>query len=332
MPMEKTTLVVTVRDRFSTTQRCLDALLKHTELPYDLLVVFGGTPPGMQADLTTRYGDKAQFTFQEGLMNPAQSRNLGLRMAKTRLAVLIDNDVYVRPGWLESLVRCQQETGAAMVVPIVLETEHVIHTAGNDLLITHKDGVAYAQKVLRYCKQELYEDSNLKRCPTDYGELHCQLVDVEAALRSEVFDERLREAGEVDSGLSWAKGGCSMWFEPASTVFFDFPGRIDQVEDIRPFIFKWDMDAIREGYDYFRNKWDLDITECGHWIEYNTHLNNKLGLLSRLWPSKAALAVDNASYACRRVFSWPVVLWRRFKNRLFGYDRWKRNIKKGESA
>lgn len=327
--MERITIVVVLRDRFSTTERCLDAILKHTDIPFDLLVVLGGTPVKIQTELSARYKDKANFIFEPEILNPGQFRNIGLRTAKTRLAVLMDNDVYVRPGWIRPLLRCQKEMGAAMVVPTVLEAEHTIHTAGNDLFITHKNGIAYAQKVLRYCKQELYDSSNLKRQPTDYGELHCQLVDVQATLHAEAFDDRLREAGEVDSGLAWAKAGCSMWFEPDSVVLYDFPGRIDKAEDIRPFIFKWDMDAIREGYEYFQKKWGMDMTECGNWMKYNTHLNNKLGLLSRLRPSAMALAVDNAYYGLRKSLSWPVKAWRGFKNGIFGYNRWKKTLEQG---
>ena len=40
--MEKCTIIVDARDRFSTTTKCLDTLLANTPEPHDLIVVMGG--------------------------------------------------------------------------------------------------------------------------------------------------------------------------------------------------------------------------------------------------------------------------------------------------
>ena len=40
-------------------------------------------------------------------------------------------------------MECQAETGAAMVVPIVLDKEDEIHTASNSLFVTYRNGKAY---------------------------------------------------------------------------------------------------------------------------------------------------------------------------------------------
>ncbi len=321
-PVERSTVIIVVRDRFSTTERCIETVLSNTSEPFDLIVVSGGTPKKCEESLRKHFGDKAHFIFAPNLLNASQSRNLGLRAAKTRLAALMDNDVLVRPGWLGALIRCQVETGAAMVSPLILDAKDKIHTAGNDLLITYRNGEAFGQKVLRYQRLTCWEGTNLKRVPTDYGELHCQLVDVEVTLRLGAFDEMLREAGEVDSGLTWSKGGCKMIFEPSSVIEYLIPRRIMHPEDIRSFIFKWDADEIRNGYDHFKKKWNLDITECGAWGPFNAMINNQLGMASRLFPSKLSIAVDNAYYRLRKSLKGPGSLWRNYKARLAGVDRW----------
>lgn len=325
--MERLTIIVVVRDRFSTTVRCLEELLANTPPPFDAVAVMGGAPPSVAAQLRQRYGTKVEFVFGPRLLNAAESRNIGLKHAKTRLAVLMDNDVYVRAGWLPPLVACQIETGAAMVVPVILEAKERVHTAGNDLMITERNGVRYAQKVLRYAKLTYYGNSNLKRSPVDYGELHCQLVEVRTALDLGVYDERLREAGEVDSGLAWAKGRRAMFFEPASVVEYAFPQRITAPEDIEPFIFKWDMDEIRKGYEVFLEKWGLDITECGNWVRYNVMLNERLGFSSRLLRSKLGLFIDNSYHRLKKTSRIPGNAWRALKARRLGYDRWMKSLK-----
>ena len=321
-PVERSTAIIVIRDRFSTTARCVKTLLANTSEPVDVIVVSGGTPKHFEESLRNEFSDTVRFIFTPDLLNASQSRNIGLRAAKTRLAAVMDNDVLVRPGWLEAMIRCQVETGAAMVAPLILDAKDKIHAAGCDILITYRNGEAYGQKFQRFQKRTYWEGTNMKRVPTDYGELHCQLVVVETALKLEVFDEKLREAAEVDSGLAWAKAGCTMIFEPASVVEYLIPRRITFPEDIRSFIFKWDADEIRKGYDHFKKKWDLDITECGAWGPFNAMINNQLGMASRLFPSKLGIAIDNTYYRLRKSLKGPGALWRNYKAKLSGVDRW----------
>jgi glycosyltransferase involved in cell wall biosynthesis len=320
---EKCTIIVVVRDRFSTTTHCLDAILKNTPEPHEIVAVLGGVPDSLQNKWTGLYGGKVRFLFGPHLLNPSQSRNTGLREAKTRLAVLLDNDVYVRPSWLTPLIERLNKTNSAMVVPLVLDEEEEVHTAGNDLFITYRNGEAFGCKELRFGGQAFFGTCNLKAKTTDYGELHCQLVDVQTALRLGVYDEKLREVAEVDSGLIWAKAGCTMFVEPQSVVHFDYPLRITRAEDIRPFIFKWDTAAIAESYAHFKTKWGMDITEGGKWKEFLVFLNSKLGFFPRLFPSPLGIALDSCYRNFRRFLDAPHRWYTAFKARRLGRGLWK---------
>lgn len=326
--MERCTIVVAVRDRFSTTESCLEVLLADTALPFDLIFVCGGAPESVERNLRNRFAGKATLIFKPNFLNPAEARNIGLGESKTRLAVLMDNDVYVRPGWLEPLIECQRKTNAAMVVPIILEYGREIHTAGNDFYITHENGRTYAHKELRYHGMVIGDGStNLKRWATDYGELHCQLVDVPTALRLGVYDENIQEVGECDSGLAWQKAGCSMWFEPKSIVNYELPspGSI-KAEDVKLFVWRWDMREILKGYQYFYQKWNIDITEHGNFRNFLLSFNNKLGLLPRIFPSAWALRVDGFLKSFPgELGKWlllPVRFWRHFRSWQLGYYAW----------
>jgi hypothetical protein len=59
----------------------------------------------------------------------------------------------------------------------------------------------------------------------DFGEVHCQLLVVEDALGLGIYDERLREGGDIDSGLTLSRAGRRMMFEPASCVYLFYPYR-----------------------------------------------------------------------------------------------------------
>jgi glycosyltransferase involved in cell wall biosynthesis len=323
--VEKVAIIVVCRDKFSTTDRCLDAILAHTPAPFDLLVVMGGAPESCREEWARRFGPTARFIFTDKFLNQSESRNIGLAEAKTRLAVLIDNDVYVRPGWLEPLVRCERETGAAMVVPLILETETRIHTAGNDFYVSYEGQRAFGHKHLRLCGKPFYENSNLKRQPTDYGELHCQLVQVEPTIRLKAFDEKLREVAEVDSGLVWAKAGHGLWLEPASVVLYHKTAEIRR-EDIDVFAWRWDMRGILEGYRHFEQKWGVDATESGLFQSFLVGINRCLGPAARAFPSDFGLACDRwlgRLYQCvtlpHRQLDWWLT---KYMRRRFGYHDW----------
>ena len=289
--MEKCTISVNARDRFSTTAQCLETLLANTPEPHDLIVVIGGAPERLKREWTETFGRKARFIFRSEFLNQPQARNIGLREAKTRLAVLMDNDNFVRPGWLMALLECQRDTDAVIVVPVILETPERIHTAGNSLYVSHINGTAYGCKILRCYGMRLGEQSSLKREPTDYAELHCQLVQVEPTLRLGACDEHFVEVGEVDQGLTYAKAGLPMWFEPRSVVHYALGHRIAG-EDIRLFEWRWNIKSIHDGYQYFQRKWNMDVSEYGEFRDWLVGYNNQLGLLPRLWPTNLALRLN----------------------------------------
>ena len=323
--MERCAIVVNVRDRFSCLAECLERLIAETPEPHDLIVVVGGASDRIRNDWLRRFGDRARFIFEPHFLNQAQARNIGLRAATSRFAVVMDSDVFVRAGWLKGLLDCQRETGAVMVVPLILETESRIHTAGNSLYITYENARGFGHKELRFHDMPYIQGSNLKRERIDYGELHCQLVEVEPTLRLGAFDENILEVGEVDSGLTWAKAGYSMWFTPSSVVHYRLSSPI-AAEDIRLFEWRWNMRSIRKGYLYFEQKWKLDITERGQFRYFLLRYNSRLGLLPRLFPSASALRVESVLARLLGAMVKPLQAPRRLLSNLqawrIGYFDW----------
>ena len=326
--MEKCTVIVDARDRFSCTAECLDVLLANSPEAAEIIGVFGGAPPHLRASWVERYGDRVRFIFREDYLNQAQARNIALREVKTRLAAVIDNDNIAYPGWLGALITCQQETGAGMVVPLVLEKPRKIHTAGNDLYITNEGGKAFGHKELRFHAKVYGEDCNLARRETDYGELHCQLVDALPALQLQVFDENILEVGECDCGLVWKRAGRKMMFEPKSVVCYKL-GTTITADDIGLFCWRWDMRNVLEGYRYFERKWGIDITEHGYFRDFLMNYNRQIGWLPRRIRTERALSLDRFL----KTWAWRAGIfgrmWRQFWFHLWakrsGYYEWPNN-------
>ncbi|HKZ05676.1 MAG TPA: glycosyltransferase [Methylomirabilota bacterium] len=326
--MERTAIIVDTRDRFTPMMSCLERIEACTPEPHELIVVAGGAPERLRREWQRRFGDRVRFILEPRFLNQAEARNIGMRAATTRLAVLMDDDVLVRPGWLGPLLECQRETGAVMVVPVILEGEREIHTAGNTLYVTYVNGRAYGHKELRLQGMPYHDGSNLKRERTDYGELHCQLVEIEPTLRLQAYDENILEVGEVDCGLIWAKAGHSMWFEPRSVVHYRIDAPIEP-DDIRLFDWRWNMRAILKGYRHFETKWGIDITEQGRFRRFLYAYNRQLGLLPRVFPSATALRVERGWRRATRVgraalkpLRAPQWLANKLKARWLGYHDW----------
>jgi glycosyltransferase involved in cell wall biosynthesis len=314
---DRCTIILTPRDLFSVTEECLTHLFNGTPEPFELIVVMGGAPDEIRKKLESKFSGKARFIFKPQFLNTAELRNVGLRETKTRLAVCIDTNVLVRPNWLTPLIQCQQETGASMVVPLVLERDDTIHTAGNDLFITHKKGQAFGSMELRFHGQKVCETTNLMRRDVDFGEVHCQLFVVDTALRLGVYDEHLREGSDIDSGLTLTKAGCKMMFEPKSVVYLYYPYLIKNVIDVGLYMWKWDIPGVMASYRHIREKWNVDVGGPeGHFRHYLVVVNSRVGPLTQIYPAAMTIVLDRLfKYLLakiRRFFSlpWQLGAWR----------------------
>ena len=204
---EAITIIMTGRDRFSLTEDCIENLKAHTPQPFRLIVVLGGAPKEFERRLRERYGKTATLVFEPRFLNCSEARNIGLRLARTRLSVCMDNDVFPRPGWLPPLLSCERETSAGLVVPLILEDNTHIHCAGNDMFITKRGARSFVSKVLHYHSMPVSEGTNIKRREIDYGEMHLQLINTQEALAIGVLDERIRRVRNSTAALFGARLG-----------------------------------------------------------------------------------------------------------------------------
>jgi Glycosyl transferase family 2 len=320
--LERCTVIVTPRDLFSVTEECLAHLAANTPEPFDLIVALGGAPEEVRERLESTLGGKARLIFTPGFQNTAELRNLALRHATTRLAACLDTNVFVRPNWLTPLIQCQQETGASLVVPLVLDRDDRIHTAGNDLFITHEGGEAFGSMELRFQHQKVCETTNLTRRPVDFGEVHCELLVVEDALTLGIYDERLREGSDIDSGLTLSRAGRTMLFEPASVVYLHYPPLIKHAMDVPLHRWKWDIPAVMASYRHIHEKWKIDVGgPRRHFKRYLIDVNSRVGPLTQLYPSRPMIFLDRLAQNLLGRLSRVLSLRHRFTGWRTGYYR-----------
>jgi spore maturation protein CgeB len=108
----RTSIIILTHNRLDITKECLEALLRYTQ-NYELIVVDNGSTDGTVQYLESK--GKIKIIRNEENLGVIKARNQGLRASTADHIVMMDNDVFVREGWLEELFDAMDRQGADMV-------------------------------------------------------------------------------------------------------------------------------------------------------------------------------------------------------------------------
>jgi len=274
------TIVVVPHERFSGACASLESLYAHTselggDPPVPLVYVDGGAPRGVRLHLERESRQRGfRLIRTEYHLRPNEARALGLAEVRTEYVVFIENDVLVRPGWLGALVRCADETGAAMVGPLYLEGEpgaETVHTAGGTAGITDSgDGRVFVETHPHYGARPADIAPSLRREPSELVESHCFLVRRSVLERLGPLDPRLTAQAHVDLGLAIRAAGEAIYFEPGAVVTYVPPTRLSW-SDYPYFLLRWSERWNAGTVRHFQRKWNLREDDAGvetldHWL------------------------------------------------------------------
>jgi GT2 family glycosyltransferase len=257
------TIVVVPRERFSCAPRSLESIYEHTQIPFKLVYVDGNSPAHIRNYLETKAAEK-QFTLirKDYYLYPNQARNIGLAEVDTPYLVFVDNDVIVTAGWLQALINCAQETGAAVVGPLMCQYEPLheeIHFAGGESHIwVDKIGRRrLREKMYSQGKSVKENQSQLQRQETELAEFHCVLVRKSIFDKVGQLDEQMLNTKEhLDFCMSVRDVGGSVYFEPACVVTY-VPGSPSEWSDLHYYMLRWSDDWTLASLNRLREKWNL---------------------------------------------------------------------------
>lgn len=257
------TLVIVPRERFSCSRASLESIYEHTQMPFDLVYVDGNSPPALRTYLEEQALEKQfQLIRTDYYLHPNQARNLGAASVTTPYVVFVDNDVIVTPGWLQALVTCAEETGAAVVGPLMCQHEPVhseIHFAGGESHIwVDKTGRRrLREKMYSQGKTVAALQSTLSRTETELAEFHCVLVRSSMLETMNGLDEQMLNTKEhLDFCMSVREAGGTVYFEPDSLVTY-VPGPPLQWSDLHYYMLRWSDAWTLASLHRLRDKWDL---------------------------------------------------------------------------
>jgi GT2 family glycosyltransferase len=118
-------VVVPVWNNLLYTQQFVDTIRRHTDVPYELVIVDNGS--GWEA---ANYARAAADTvvLNDTNLGFARAMNQGLAAARGRYVAFCNNDTLVPPGWAELLVETAQlHPSAAIVVPAVTNARNLVN-------------------------------------------------------------------------------------------------------------------------------------------------------------------------------------------------------------
>jgi len=257
------TVVVVPRERFSCSQASLESIYEHTQIPFHLVYVDGNSPPVVQRYLADKAKEKQFHLIRtDYYLHPNQARNLGAAVVQTPYLVFVDNDVIVTPGWLTALITCAEETGAAVVGPLMCQHEPVhteIHFAGGESHIwVDKTGRRrLREKMYSQGKQVAQVQPTLTRNQTELAEFHCVLVRRNVLEALGGLDEQMLNTKEhLDFCMSVREQGETVYFEPSSLVTY-VPGSPQGWGDLHYYMLRWSDAWTLGSLHRLREKWDL---------------------------------------------------------------------------
>ena len=263
MTSPNVTIVVSPRERFSYTQTSLDSIYEHTQFPFELVYVDGGSPRSIREYLAAQAMEKSfELIRVDHLLTPNQARNIGLAQVKTPYVVFVDNDVVVSPGWLGALVQCAEETGAAIVGPLTCQDEPVhetIHFANGvaHIIVDVKGRRRLREKMSRQGQRVADTMAKLQRTSAELVEFHCMLVNMDVFKEMGPLDERFLNTKEhLDLCMGVTEAGGSIYFEPMSLITY-VPGIAWTWADLHLYMLRWSDAWETKSLAHLQQKWDL---------------------------------------------------------------------------
>ena len=113
-------IVMAALNHVDYTQRCLDSIHEHTDLPYEIIVVDNGSTDGTTEMARAR---GCRVVRNDENLGCARAWNQGIRAALAPLIIVMNNDVVVTSGWVRKLNDFRLRNGAAVVSPVVINGE-----------------------------------------------------------------------------------------------------------------------------------------------------------------------------------------------------------------
>ncbi len=250
-------VIVTPRERLSSLEQCLRSLAKATDAAYEFIVVDQGYRPEQLERAARIVAPRDLRVVHDGTyVTEGQARNIGLAAARAPVwALIVDAEMEVAPDAVVRLRRAAEETGAAIVVPLVLEGKGLVHTTGGDLVLPDSPtGVVEGKNTNQH--QPRPRQHGFVRHEITIAETHVMLLD-KVTLGPAPFEPNNVRVFHLDFALTCYDRNWRTVFEPEACVLFHRPPPLPW-SDYAFFSMRWNEESAAEGVRFFKAKWGFD--------------------------------------------------------------------------
>lgn len=119
--VKKVSLIVLTYNNIDLTKKCLESIVENTTYRnYEVIVVDNFSTDGTQDYLISKYNQYGNFKIilNEDNLGFAAGNNIGLTAATGDVLIIINNDTYVAPYWLEPIVKALDSPEVGLVCPV----------------------------------------------------------------------------------------------------------------------------------------------------------------------------------------------------------------------
>jgi len=256
------TIVVVPRDRFSSVVPCVESILEHTPESFHLMVLDFGYSAATVAALTARCSGRSWELVPCGRTIPMEAFRAALPRIDSPYTCWVDNDTFVTPGWMATLLRGARDEGMRVILPLTWDREGLdidarrlvmrVHVSHAELRKVTVDGTEYVfdYKPFRRASREELPAGPWR---IDFFELHTFFAETAVLRQLDYPAMVVRE--HVDIGIQLHRLGIPIWCEPRAEVVFDNIHSRPTIEDLRFFFFRWADTRIDRSHALFLERW-----------------------------------------------------------------------------
>ncbi len=260
--------------------RALHRLFEYTPIDFKLLIVDCDIPPRFRREIEAAITGRDNVEFIEG-GGPIHSNACKVLVAEastSEYTCMLENDLLVSEGWLESLIAAMEDCNADVAVPRILEGwDAHYHDDSNIGQLDFRQGESGMELHIASLGESRELDAIREPQPITMSEAHCFLFRTSVLKRVQPFDPALTAREEVDICLALHKAGVPMVLQPSSRLVFIPPPPVHP--DEQPyFLHKWDYQGVIGSHQYIHDKWGMVRFPTGYDIQKTrVHRLTRLG-------------------------------------------------------
>lgn len=249
-----TSIVILTKDRLDLTKRCVESVLRNTDVPFELIFVDNGSKEDTIEYLQTLQNAKViQNSENKGF---AAGCNQGIVAASGKYIVLLNNDTVVTPGWLLKLHMWLQRIPNLGIVGPVSNFVAPIQRVDDAVYQSLEELDVYAEK-----RAELFKDKGFY--PHRLTGL-CMLFPMELVNRIGGMDERFFPGNYEDDDFCIRAriSGYTLWVAQDVFIHHEGHGTFGGRDT------KYKLSSLQNA-EKLRQKWSIgmsafEIDQCGY--------------------------------------------------------------------